>query len=176
MMDVCSTRVSNELGAGNPKTAKGAVRVVVILGVAEAVIVSSVFISCRHVLGYAYSNDKEVIDYVAEMAPLLCVSVTADSLIGALSGIARGGGFQEIGAYVNLGAYYLVGIPMGLLLGFHLQLRAKGLWMGTLSGSLTQVIILAIVTALTDWHKEVRSFHTLHYVTCTNITNANPCS
>ncbi|KAH1248359.1 Protein DETOXIFICATION 14 [Glycine soja] len=149
-----STRVSNELGAGNPKTAKGAVRVVVILGVAEAVIVSSVFISCRHVLGYAYSNDKEVIDYVAEMAPLLCVSVTADSLIGALSGIARGGGFQEIGAYVNLGAYYLVGIPMGLLLGFHLQLRAKGLWMGTLSGSLTQVIILAIVTALTDWHKE----------------------
>ena len=35
----CSTRVSNELGAGNPKRAKGVVRVVVILKVAEAVIV-----------------------------------------------------------------------------------------------------------------------------------------
>ncbi|KAG5127224.1 hypothetical protein JHK82_028059 [Glycine max] len=34
-----STRVSNELGAGNPKRAKGVVRVVVILKVAEAVIV-----------------------------------------------------------------------------------------------------------------------------------------
>lgn len=56
---------------------------------------------------------------------------------------------------MNLGAYYLVGIPMGLFLGFHLQLRAKGLWMGTLSGSVLQVIILAIVTALTDWQKEV---------------------
>ncbi|MCI23394.1 MATE efflux family protein 9-like, partial [Trifolium medium] len=33
-----STRVSNELGAGNPKTAKGAVRVVVIIGIAEAII------------------------------------------------------------------------------------------------------------------------------------------
>ncbi|XP_028185239.1 sulfite exporter TauE/SafE family protein 3-like isoform X2 [Glycine soja] len=33
------TRVSNELGAGNPKRAKGVVRVVVILKVAEAVIV-----------------------------------------------------------------------------------------------------------------------------------------
>jgi len=82
----CSTRVSNELGAGNPKTAKGAVRVVVILGVAEAVIMSTVFISCRHILGYAYSNDMEVVDYVASMAPFLCVSVSADSLIGALSG------------------------------------------------------------------------------------------
>nr|KYP42243.1 Protein TRANSPARENT TESTA 12 [Cajanus cajan] len=155
-----STRVSNELGAGNPKTAKGAVRVVVILGVVEAVIVSTIFISCRQILGYAYSNDMEVVDYVANMAPLLCVSVTADSLIGALSGIARGGGFQQIGAYVNLGAYYLIGIPMGLYLGFHLQLKAKGLWMGTLSGSVSQVIILAIVTSLTDWQKEVRiTFH-----------------
>ncbi|RDX64452.1 Protein DETOXIFICATION 14, partial [Mucuna pruriens] len=149
-----STRVSNELGAGNPKIAKGAVLVVVILGVAGAVIVSTLFFSFRHILGYAYCNDKQVVDYVANMAPLLCVSVTADSLIGAFSGIARGGGFQEIGAYVNLGAYYLVGIPMGLLLGFHLQLRAKGLWMGTLSGSVLQVIILATVTALTDWQKE----------------------
>ncbi|KAL2335767.1 hypothetical protein Fmac_016980 [Flemingia macrophylla] len=112
------TRVSNELGAGNPKTAKGAVRVVVILGVLEAVI------------------------FEEEMKYYLC------------TGIARGGGFQQIGAYVNLGAYYLVGIPMGLYLGFYLQLQAKGLWMGTLSGSVSQVIILAIVTALTDWQKE----------------------
>ncbi|XP_027359350.1 protein DETOXIFICATION 9-like [Abrus precatorius] len=149
-----STRVSNELGAGNPKTAQGAVRVVVIIGIAEAVIVSTFFICFRHILGYAYSSDKEVVDYVAQMAPLLCVSISADSLIGALSGIARGGGFQQIGAYVNLGAYYLVGIPIGLLLGFHLQLKAKGLWMGTLSGSVLQVIILAIVTVLTDWQKE----------------------
>ncbi|XP_022636815.1 uncharacterized protein LOC106772925 isoform X5 [Vigna radiata var. radiata] len=151
-----STRVSNELGAGNPKAAKGAVRVVVILAVAEAVVVSTVFFSCRHILGYAYSNDMEVVDYVASIAPLLCVSVSVDSLIGALSGIARGGGFQQIGAYVNLGAYYLVGIPIGLFLGFHLQLNAKGLWMGTLSGSVLQAIILAIVTALTDWQKEVK--------------------
>lgn len=149
-----STRVSNELGAGNPKTAKGAVRVVVIIGIAEAIIVSTFFLCFRNILGYAYSNDQQVVDYIADMVPLLCVSVSADSLIGALSGIARGGGFQQIGAYVNLGAYYLVGIPLGLLLGFHFQLNAKGLWMGTLSGSVSQVIILAIVTALTDWQKE----------------------
>ncbi|MCI23196.1 MATE efflux family protein 9-like, partial [Trifolium medium] len=28
------------------------------------------------------------------------------------TGVARGGGFQQMGAYVNLGAYYLVGIPL----------------------------------------------------------------
>ncbi|KAL1323138.1 hypothetical protein HN51_068185 [Arachis hypogaea] len=149
-----STRVSNELGAGNPKAAKGIIRVIVTVAVTEAVIVSSFFICFRNVLGNAYSNDMQVIENVAKMAPLLCVSVIADSLIGVLSGVARGGGFQQIGAYVNLGGYYLVGAPIALFLGFGLKLNAKGLWMGTLSGSCLVVIILAIVTALTDWEKE----------------------
>ncbi|KAK2415260.1 protein DETOXIFICATION [Trifolium repens] len=149
-----STRVSNELGAGNPRAAKGAVRVVVVIGIAEAVIVSTLFLCLRNVIGNAYSNDKEVVDYVTDMVPLLCVSVSADSIICALSGIARGGGFQTIGAYVNLGAYYIVGAPIALLLGFGLKLNAKGLWMGTLTGSILNVIILAVVTVLTDWQKE----------------------
>ncbi|WJX82598.1 hypothetical protein P8452_65337 [Trifolium repens] len=134
-----STRVSNELGAGNPRAAKGAVRVVVVIGIAEAVIVSALFLCLRNVLGNAYSNDKEVVDYVTDMVPLLCVSVSADSIICALSGIARGGGFQTIGAYVNLGAYYIVGAPIALLLGFGLKLNAKGLWMGTLTGSVLNI-------------------------------------
>lgn len=56
---------------------------------------------------------------------------------------------------MNLGAYYLVGTPIALFLGFGLKLRGKGLWMGTLSGSILQIIILAVVTALMDWQKEV---------------------
>ncbi|KAK7394182.1 hypothetical protein VNO78_14703 [Psophocarpus tetragonolobus] len=149
-----STRVSNELGARNPGAAQGIFRVVVILGIVDAVIVSILFVCCRHILGYAYSNDKEVVDYVADMVPILCGTVTADSLLGALSGIARGGGFQQIGAYVNLGVYYLVGVPLAFILGFILHFNAKGLWMGILIGSVLQVIILAVVTVLTDWQKE----------------------
>ncbi|KAL3032466.1 hypothetical protein AAZX31_02G085500 [Glycine max] len=72
----------------------------------------------------------------------------------AAQGIARGGGFQQIGAYVNLGAYYLVGVPLAFLLGFVLHFNAKGLWMGSLTGSVLQVIILTVVTVLTDWQKE----------------------
>jgi MATE family multidrug resistance protein len=34
------------------------------------------------------------------------------------SGIVRGCGFQKIGAYVNLSAYYLVGIPAALCFAF----------------------------------------------------------
>lgn len=55
---------------------------------------------------------------------------------------------------MNLGAYYLVGVPLAFLLGFVLHFNAKGLWMGSLTGSVLQVIILTVVTVLTDWQKE----------------------
>lgn len=63
-----------------------------------------------------------------------------------------------MGAFVNLGAYYLVGAPIAVLLGFVLHLRAKGLWIGVLTGAILQVIVFSLVTAFTDWHKEVPFF------------------
>ncbi|THF93954.1 hypothetical protein TEA_006511 [Camellia sinensis var. sinensis] len=49
--------------------------------------------------------------------------------------LARGCGWQHIGAYVNLGAFYLVGIPIAAILGFWVQLRGKGLWIGIQVGN-----------------------------------------
>ncbi|XP_015169114.1 protein DETOXIFICATION 8-like isoform X1 [Solanum tuberosum] len=128
-----STRVSNELGSGNPQKALVAVRVAMFLAVVETVLVSTVTFLCRGVLGKAYSNDEQVVDYVAAIAPFLCLSFITDSLQAVISGIARGSGWQIIGAYVNLGAFYLVGIPVASLLCFVVNLKAKGLWIGLLA-------------------------------------------
>ncbi|MBA0578526.1 hypothetical protein Gorai_020805 [Gossypium raimondii] len=150
----CSTRVSNELGAMNPHSARVAVNVVMILGIFEAMTVSITLFSCRYAFGYLYSNEQEVIDYVGEMIPLISLSVIIDSLLAVISGVARGTGWQHIGAYVNLGAYYLVGIPVAALLCFSLHLRGKGLWIGILTGSSLQLVLLALVTGFTNWQKQ----------------------
>ncbi|XP_022769620.1 protein DETOXIFICATION 8-like [Durio zibethinus] len=149
-----STRVSNELGAGKPQAARVAVNVVMVLGVSEAMIVSITLFSCRYVFGYVYSNEKDVIDYVGQMIPLISLSVIVDSLLAVLSGVARGTGWQHIGAYVNLGAYYLVGIPVAALLCFVLHFRGQGLWIGILTGSSLQLLLLALVTSFTNWQKQ----------------------
>ncbi|XP_044467744.1 protein DETOXIFICATION 14-like [Mangifera indica] len=149
-----STRVSNELGAGNPQAARLAVYVAMILSVSEAVIVSTALFCCRYIIGYAYTNDNAVVDYVINLAPLLSLSVIMDSLQAVLSEVARGSGWQRIGAYVNLGAYYLVGIPVAAAFGFGLHLRGKGLWIGIIAGSSVQAILLAIITFFTNWQKQ----------------------
>ncbi|WJX21288.1 Protein DETOXIFICATION 12 [Trifolium repens] len=53
-----STRVSNELGAGNPFEARVAVLAAMSLSLMETTIVSSTLFACRHVYGYVFSNVK----------------------------------------------------------------------------------------------------------------------
>ncbi|PON77482.1 Multi antimicrobial extrusion protein [Parasponia andersonii] len=149
-----STRISNELGAGNPKAVQAAVVAAMILAVVEAILLSTILFCCRSVLGYAFSYEKEVVDYVAAITPLLSLSVIMDSLLVVLSGIARGSGWQHIGAYLNLAAYYLVGIPLAIVLCFVLHLRGVGLWIGTLAGSIIQALLLGLVTFFTNWQKQ----------------------
>ncbi|GJN15158.1 hypothetical protein PR202_gb02051 [Eleusine coracana subsp. coracana] len=148
-----STRVANELGAGNPEGARSAVWVVMCIAVLEATLVTSALLASQHILGYAYSNDKGVVVYVNAIVPFMCVSVAADSIQGVLSGIARGCGWQHLGAYVNLGSFYLVGIPVALFLGFVLKMEGKGLWMGISCGSVVQFLLLSLVTFSSNWQK-----------------------
>lgn len=82
----CSTRVSNELGAGHPEAARLVVCVVLVMAVTEGILVGSVLILIRNVWGYAYSNEIEVVKYVASMLPILAASNFLDGLQCVLSG------------------------------------------------------------------------------------------
>ncbi|KAE8701296.1 MATE efflux family protein 6 [Hibiscus syriacus] len=152
-----STRVSNELGAGNPEAARLSVIVATIIGLIEPIMVVTVLLPWRHVFGYIFSNEVEVVNYLAQIIPLICISVFMDSLQAVLSGVARGTGWQHIGAYINLGAYYLVGIPVAALLCFVAKWRGKGLCAGIVSGTTVQALVLALVTASTNWQKQANN-------------------
>ncbi|KAJ6367493.1 hypothetical protein OIU78_000118 [Salix suchowensis] len=69
--------------------------------------------------------------------------LTVDKLV-CVEGVAVGCGWQAFVAYVNVGCYYLVGVPLGVLLGFKSDLGAKGIWSGMLGGTILQTIIFAV--------------------------------
>lgn len=89
MLLLCSARVSNELGAGQPRAARLAVSVVVCLVATEAVLVATLLISGRHWWGYCYSNEEKVVKYVGEMMLLLATSHFFEGLQTVLSGNCR---------------------------------------------------------------------------------------
>ncbi|GMJ10844.1 hypothetical protein like AT5G52450 [Hibiscus trionum] len=154
LSDAVSTRVSNELGAGDPEAARLAVNVALVMAVVEGILVGSVLILIRNVWGNAYSNEAQVAEYVAAMLPLVATSNFLDSIQCVLSGNARGCGWQKIGAFINLGSYYIVTIPCAILFAFVLHVGVKGLWLGIICALTVQVTCLAIVTIRTNWEQE----------------------
>ncbi|KAF8661726.1 hypothetical protein HU200_056677 [Digitaria exilis] len=149
-----STRVSNELGAGQPQAAKLATRVVIYIALSTGFVLTLAMTLVRGVWGYMYSNEQEVVAYIARMLPVLGISFFIDGLHGSLSGVLTGCGKQKIGAAVNLGAFYLAGLPMAVLLAFVFNLNGMGLWLGIVCGSLTKLLLLASVAWFIDWNKE----------------------
>lgn len=154
LSNAVSTRVSNELGAGHPYTARLAVCVVLVTAITEGILVGLILILIRNQWGHAYSNDKEVVKYVAAMMPLLATSNLLDGLQCVLSGTVRGCGWQKIGAYINLGSYYVVGIPAAVLLAFLLHIGGKGLWLGIICALVVQTLSLFIIIMRTNWVQE----------------------
>ncbi|XP_061363102.1 protein DETOXIFICATION 40-like, partial [Gastrolobium bilobum] len=148
-------RVSNELGARNPKSAAFSVVVVTLISFIISVIAALVVLALRDVISYAFTAGEEVAAAVSDLSPLLALSLVLNGIQPVLSGVAVGCGWQTFVAYVNVGCYYGVGIPLGSVLGFYFKFGAKGIWIGMLGGTTMQTVILMWVTFRTDWTKEV---------------------
>ncbi|KQK14360.1 protein DETOXIFICATION 40 [Brachypodium distachyon] len=158
-----SVRVSNELGAGNPKSAAFSVVVVTMLSFVLTSIISVVILLCRDYISYIYTDGDDVAQAVSKLTPLLALTLILNGIQPVLSGVAVGCGWQAFVAYVNVGCYYVVGIPLGCLLGFYFDLGAAGIWSGMIGGTLMQTLILVWVTFRTNWNKEVaESMKRLH--------------
>ncbi|KAG4181846.1 hypothetical protein ERO13_A09G007700v2 [Gossypium hirsutum] len=150
-----SVRVSNELGAGHPKLTKFSVIVVNATSIFISTVFTAIVIICRSLLIKAFSSDAEVIEAGSSLIPLLAISIFLNGIQPILSGVAIGSGWQHIVAYVNLTTYYIIGLPIGCVLGFKLGLGVEGIWWGMVVGVLLQTITLIILTARTNWDLEV---------------------
>ncbi|KAL2622616.1 hypothetical protein R1flu_002821 [Riccia fluitans] len=148
-----STRVSNKLGAGLPFEAKAAMKVTVSAALIEGVTISLLFISLRNVFPLIFTSDPGVVNYVSSMAPFMAIVAILDSYQGILSGVARGCGWQRLGAYTSLIGYYGVGIPVSLLMTFYFNFHVYGLWIGIICGDFTQGYLLSYITLNLNWQK-----------------------
>ncbi|KAL0364199.1 UNVERIFIED_CONTAM: protein DETOXIFICATION 29 [Sesamum angustifolium] len=113
-----SVRVSNELGAGHPRSAKFSVLVVVISSSLIAFFISIIILIFQDQYPSIFSKSLEVKQIVSDLTPLLAFCILLNNIQPALSGVAMGAGWQTVVAYVNIACYYLFGVPMGVLCSY----------------------------------------------------------
>ncbi|KAH6770813.1 MATE efflux family protein [Perilla frutescens var. hirtella] len=149
-----SIRVSNELGAAHPRTAKFSVLVVVVSAFIVGIFISTLLLIFQKQYPSLFTNSPEVKEIVYQLTPLLAFCIVANNIQPALSGVAIGAGWQALVAYVNIGCYYIFGIPLGLILGYALDMGVQGIWIGMVTGTIVQTLVLFFIVYRTNWQKE----------------------
>ncbi|GAA0161881.1 transporter [Lithospermum erythrorhizon] len=148
-------RVANELGRGDAKAVKFSIKVLLLTSLLIGLCFFMICLVFGNKIGYLFTNEKDVVDAVSDLSVLLSFSILLNSIYPVFSGIAIGGGMQTRVAYINLICFYIIGIPIGIVLGYVAHLQVKGIWAGMICGVLTQTLSLAYMAWKTDWDNEV---------------------
>ena len=149
-------RVGNLLGAGEARGASVAGRVTFLVCFAFAGCVAAVFSTCRAYLGYVFTNDEDVINAVAAIAPIAALFQLADGGQAAAGGVFRGMGRQKTVAARNFLGFWVFGMPVGAILTFHAGLGLPGLWWGLTVGLTVTTLVSLAQLAFVDWERETR--------------------
>lgn len=146
-----STRAGNELGANRPSKARISMIVSLFCAVALGLMAVLFTTLMRHKWGRFFTNDAEILELTAIALPIigLCELGNCPQTTGC--GVLRGSARPKTGASINLGSFYLVGMPVAILMGFVAKMGFPGLWLGLLAAQASCALVMLHVLCRTDW-------------------------
>ncbi|KAK7307812.1 hypothetical protein VNO77_41207 [Canavalia gladiata] len=156
-----STRVSNELGANQAGLARRSACVSLALGFISGCIGSLLMVAARGIWGPLFSHDRGIIKGVKKTMLLMAMVEVFNFPLAVCGGIVRGTARPWLGMYANLGGFYFLALPLGVVFAFKLRLGLVGLFFGLLTGIITCLTILLLFIARINWVEEAAKAQTL---------------
>jgi MATE family multidrug resistance protein len=146
-----SVRVGQSVGRGDAAGAAAAGWTAIGLGAGFMLSMSGLLVSVPAKIAGGFTHGPDVI---RAAVPLLLVGAAFQFFDGVqvtATGALRGLGNTHAGLVVQLIGYWVVGLPLGLWLGFGRKMGAVGLWIGLAAG-----LLIAGVSLITVWARTVR--------------------
>ncbi|XP_006213894.2 multidrug and toxin extrusion protein 2 isoform X1 [Vicugna pacos] len=147
---VC-VRVGTALGAADTVQAKRSAVSGLLCVVGTTLLVGTLLSALRGQLGHIFTSDKDVVALVNKVLPLYVVFHLFEAVCCVYGGVLRGTGRQAFGAIVNAVMYYVIGLPLGIVLTFVAGMGITGLWLGMLVCVLLAAAAFVTYAARMDW-------------------------
>ena len=96
----------------------------------------------NHLLPWIYTSDKIVIAIASQLLIIAAFFQLFDGTQVVGLGILRGMGDVNIPTIITFLAYWVIGLPVGYVLGLQMHLGVKGVWYGLVLGLMTSSILL----------------------------------
>ncbi|KAL7592796.1 hypothetical protein Lser_V15G32937 [Lactuca serriola] len=166
-----STRVGNELGANRPNKARVSAMVSIFFAGLMGLSAMLFATSMREKWGQMFTNDANILRLTSAALPIigLCELGNCPQTVGC--GVVRGTARPTTAANVNLGAFYFVGMPIAVGLGFGLGVGFIGFWVGLLSAQVCCAGLMLYVVGTTDWEHQAKKAEML---TCNGGPGGDP--
>lgn len=139
-----SIRVGNAVGMKDIFETRRAGFTASLLGAFVMFISGVIFILFRNHLPTLYVQDDQVINYASSLLIIAALFQLSDGTQAVGIGILRGLTDVKIPTAITFIAYWIVGLPIGYLLGFTFDLGVQGVWIGLLLGLTTSAILLTL--------------------------------
>lgn len=147
-----SARVGNELGANQPSKARTSCHVALACAVFTSIIAMSFMTMFRNSWGNLFAEDRDILTLTALLMPVVGLCEVGNCPQTAGCGVLRGCARPTVGATINLGSFYGVGLPLAIIIGFGLGKGLLGLWLGLFVAQVVcAVLMVCFVVWRTDW-------------------------
>jgi MATE family multidrug resistance protein len=137
-------RVANQLGQKDYITLRNAALTCFIMAIAFMSVTAMLFIFGRNYIPTFYISDMEVVAQAAFLLIVAGLFQLSDGIQVVGLGALRGMSDVKIPTIITLIAYWIIGLPLGYLLGFTFEQGAPGVWYGLLAGLSIAAILLFI--------------------------------
>lgn len=139
-----ATRVGNAIGRGDAAGARRAAFAALLLGAAVMLVSCSAFLAVPAALARLFTDQPDVVAMAALLLPIAGVFQVFDGIQAVGCGILRGAADTKVAMLINLIGYWLIGLPVGIILADTFGLGAEGLWWAFTIGLATCAVLLVL--------------------------------
>jgi MATE family multidrug resistance protein len=140
--------VGNAIGRHDAAAARRAAGAALVCGALFMLSMAALFLLLPAGLARLYTDARGVLAVAVVLIPIAGFFQVFDGIQVVSIGVLRGAGDTRAPMLINVAGFWVVGMPLSLLLAFRLGLQAAGLWWGLVAG-LAAVAILLVARVLT---------------------------
>ncbi len=129
-----TVRVGNQLGKNDIPNLRRAGFTSFIMGIGFMSITGIIFILGKSFLPGLYIQEEEVITVASSLVVIAAFFQISDGIQVVGLGALRGLEDVRMPTLIAVVAYWIIGLPVGYFLCFHMDLGARGIWFGLLIG------------------------------------------